>query len=57
MVEPTDGDEARQAVQDANGHLARTQEQWPTVRNVSASLRDAREVNHFAAKMAELYRS
>jgi hypothetical protein len=53
----TDANEARKAVERETGKLSASYQQWPKVRQVSASLTESREDNHFADKLAELFRS
>lgn len=56
-AEPTSGEEARQAVEDATARLTESYQRWPQVRRAARRLDETREFDHFSDKIAEAYRS
>jgi hypothetical protein len=55
--QPPGGRQAAKAVADSRDRLARQQERWPEVREVTRSLTELRRQNNFAALIEAAFRS
>ena len=55
MVEPTDGDEAKEAVRRSRERLEAAQAREPKAIGIVARLRSHLEVNHFSERMDEAF--
>lgn len=56
MTEPTDRDEARQALAEERRKLAEQRAKTPRIDRLVRALKEIQEENHFSARMRDLYR-